>query len=126
MQHIKPNTESGIKPDIVLPDGTRLRSLPWGGRQCAGMGIRTWDGGFEVVDLHPGTMEPFPETATHRFVEILDAVAWARYLTARTRSFFFDDPEPAQPAVKPLVTPPNPPPVLKRTNPRTRATLTFS
>jgi hypothetical protein len=125
MQHVKPNTESGIKPDIVLANGTRLRSLPWGGRQCAGMGIRRWSGGFEVVDLHPGTLEPFPTTSVHRFVALVDAAAWARYLTACMNAALFDDPAPDEPSVKPIA-PPEPRPILKRTNARSRLTITFS
>jgi hypothetical protein len=126
MRRVKPNTESGIKPDIVLANGTRLRSLPWGGPQCAGMGIRIWHGGFEVVDLHPGTMEPFESTRADRFHELADAAAWAIYQTRRMNASLFGLPDPAEPAVTPIETP-EPAPVLpKRTNPRSRLTITAS
>ncbi len=125
--HVKPNTESGIKPDIVLADGTRLRSLPWGGRQCGGCGIRQFPGGYEVVDLHPGTLEPFPETSTYRFVELVDAAAWAIYRTNIVRAFFFDDePEPVAPAVKPIEPAPVPSAIApKRTNRNARLSVTL-
>lgn len=125
MREFKQNTESGIKPDIVLPNGTRLRSLPWGGRQCRGMGIRTWRGGFEIVDLHPGTLEPFESENPDRFRDLADAAAWAVYQTERVAAFLLDRPEPEEPAVKPIDLPATPV-IHKRTNTQSRVVLRFS
>lgn len=122
----KPNTESGIRPDIVLPDGSVLRSLPWGGRQYLSMGVRKWAGGYEAVNLHPGTLEPFDDQTGSRFARLADTLAWIRYQTAIVRRFFWDDePEPQRPAVEPLVPPAAPIPAPKRVN-RSAARLTIS
>jgi hypothetical protein len=123
----KPHTESGSRPDILAPDGTVLRSLPWGGRQYLSMGIRKWPGGYEAVNLHPGTLEPFDDQPDFRFTTLDDTLAWVQYQTAKLRLFFWnDEPEPIRPAVEPLVPPPTPQPPPKRVNRyASRLTITF-
>lgn len=124
----KPHTESGIRPDIIAPDETVLRSLPWGGRQYLSMGIRKWPGGgYEAVNLHPGTLEPFEDQPDFRFTTLDDTLTWVRYQTATQRKVFWsDEPEPVRPAVEPLAIPPEPQPPPKRVNRNAaRLTITF-
>ncbi len=123
----RPHTESGIKPDIILPNGRRLRSLPYGGRQYRMMGIHRFRDGFEVVDLHPHTLEPFDATDNPRvfqFTRLHNAIAWADYETESMAAWLLDGPKPPEPAIRPLNERPEAAPIPKARNVRGKGTWT--
>ena len=99
---IKPNSDGDrVKPDIVLPNGRRLRHLPaYDIRQYRMSGIRALPHGrFAVLDLD-GHMNPESGPADE-FGSLDAAIAWADYLADDFSAAWHQKPIPARPAQLP-------------------------